>query len=595
MTNNSDSIKTTLIANKRKRMMKKAAKMKNSLQQRLAMAEENLENQNSTEFETLNPTELKIPSPIKSEKQALIENQNQTSNSNYSNLEKLLNLSNSAKNNSVVQESVQSPVQTVQNLALISNFAPPENFQKEQEKAKQELAKINQIQPHQTSNFIANNQNLNPQNNFQNNNLNQTNHFSKNPEPDSNFFTSSNHYLNLEKLKNSDFNKTKKIASNFPVAHQNLNYFNPTNLNNQLNSSSNPKNFSKSNFNTFQNETSYVQQNFDNQHFSRPPVSLNKMHQLDEYQKLQQLYSGKKPMGRHPSKQYKIQKPKTSLKLEFLDNNYKVLFANVFSYFLIFIVLLGGFYLTFGGSSNPEEAMASNQTKEIMGASEQKQESKKPEETISLPKEVKLEIELIKQDYPLSSALASLEMALMFYEIEISQDEILNKIGYSSPLRMQQIGDEIIWGDPNEGFVGDVNGWFTGNREQQNDLKLATGWGVGNRPIAQVAKEYLPNSKDINEGGISQLKKALADENPVIFWHRRADSNKETLKIKTNNGKQIDFFQNHVNLLIGYREEEKGQTIYYFLDPYYGEIEVSEEKLLEQWELHGRKAVIVAE
>jgi uncharacterized protein YvpB len=577
MTNNSDSIKTTLIANKRKRirkrMMKKAAKMKNSLQQRLAMAEENLENQTPSEFETPSPTE------------------NQTSSSNYSNLEKLLNLSNLTKNNSAVQESVQTPIQTVQNLAPISNFAPPENVQKKQEKAKQELAKISQIKPHQTGTFKPNNQNLNPQNN----NLNQTNNFSKNPEPGSNFFTSSNHYLNLEKLKNSHFNKTKKITSNFPVAHQNLNYFNPTNPNNQLNSSSNPKNFSKSNFNTFQNETNYVQQNFDNQHFSRPPVSLNKMHQLDKYQKLQQLYSGKKPMGRHPSKQYKIQKPKTSLKLEFLDNNYKVLFANVFSYFLIFIVLLGGFYLTFGGSSNPEEAMASNQTKEIMGASEQKPEIKKPEETISLPKEVKLEIELIKQDYPLSSALASLEMALMFYEIEISQDEILNKIGYSSPLRMQQIGDEIIWGDPNEGFVGDVNGWFTGNREKQNDLKLATGWGVGSRPIAQLAKEYLPNSKEINEGGISQLKKALADQNPIIFWHRRADSNKETLKIKTNNGKEIDFFQNHVNLLIGYHEEEKGQTIYYFLDPYYGEIEVSEEKLLEQWELHGRKAVIVAE
>lgn len=95
--------------------------------------------------------------------------------------------------------------------------------------------------------------------------------------------------------------------------------------------------------------------------------------------------------------------------------------------------------------SNPDESNNSE-----MNSSEDK-----PEPKIAL-----LDIPIDWQDYPLSCEAASLKMALGYKKVFVSEDEIMEKIGYDLTPRKGN-----IWGDPYKTYVGKIDGkilfhWF---------------------------------------------------------------------------------------------------------------------------------------
>lgn len=204
-----------------------------------------------------------------------------------------------------------------------------------------------------------------------------------------------------------------------------------------------------------------------------------------------------------------------------------------------------------------------------------------------------LNIKLVSQKYNLSCEAASLSMALGYYQIKVDEDTLLAQFGKAEPLTKQIVGDNVIWGDPNMGYVGEVDGKMFGQKDRQTSLLYGTGWGVNNGPVALVSKKYRPNSVELDNGKIEDIKNALIAKEPVIFWHQRDDAPKEILTITTPEGKKIDFFQNHVALIGGYRIEDNGSYIFKILDPYYGQYEIDETSFLRIWSRYQNNAVIV--
>lgn len=210
-----------------------------------------------------------------------------------------------------------------------------------------------------------------------------------------------------------------------------------------------------------------------------------------------------------------------------------------------------------------------------------------------LPKNKQLPIEYIKQIYPLSCEAASLEMALKFYGIETTQDELLKLFGNSEPKELQQVGSRYIWGDPDKAFVGDVKGWFTGEKDGVVSLKYATGWGINNGPVAAVARKFKPESRAITNANIDQVILALNEDKPVIWWHKRDDIFNESLTVFTPEGKQMKYTQMHVALISGFKISEVNSITFTIKDPFYGEFEINQEDFLRQWNRHKNQIVIV--
>jgi uncharacterized protein YvpB len=350
-----------------------------------------------------------------------------------------------------------------------------------------------------------------------------------------------------------------------------------------------------SNHNFFQtpnnNNANIQSQNFVNSFNLKYDNRSYQPYQPEKFQESNTLKYPENLPKRLPTKKYQIKRPYRQFDLN-LDNNTKLLLTNIVSYSLILFVLIGGFYLTFSSGTNSTNTAQS----QVLGTNENSQKTEIPKtpepEIISdiLPKKQILEIETIQPEYKLSSQAASLAMALSYFKIEVSQDEILDRIGFSRPIQPERIGKEIIWGNPDEGFLGYVNGFF-GSGEDKT-IESSTGWGVNSDPVLKVAKEYLKNSEKLKEGSISEIKKNLAEKKPIIIWHQFKNSSEETLTIKTNQNKKFELKEHTVSLLIGY-EEKDGETIYFLNNPEKGQMQIKQNDLINQWSKMNRQAIVI--
>jgi uncharacterized protein YvpB len=215
----------------------------------------------------------------------------------------------------------------------------------------------------------------------------------------------------------------------------------------------------------------------------------------------------------------------------------------------------------------------------------------KPE---ALPEESFLEVPLIQQEFALSCEVAALEMALAYYDIETSQQQLLDEVGYAQPQKLTLVRPGYyVWGDPEVGFVGDVNGWFSGQRDGETKLEYGTGWGVNNGPIARVAKNYRPDSEEVDGANSLLLRKAISEGYPVLWWHRRSEAQLDPINVYTSSGEVRKFQEMHVSVLYGYDKDEEGNYRYHFNDPYFEQVILTEGEMLEQWKAHDNEIVIV--
>lgn len=218
-----------------------------------------------------------------------------------------------------------------------------------------------------------------------------------------------------------------------------------------------------------------------------------------------------------------------------------------------------------------------------------------------LPSDVLLEIEPIEQTYSLNCESASLQMGLLYYGFNKTQEELIEETGFTIKTPPEKIGNRIVWGDPEKGFVGNYNGLYSDYCSNQTGdttvrtLKCATGWGVNNGPVAKNAKKYLKNSYDLDNASVVDLKNELAAKNPIIFWEV-LDNNKPEENIDIydyENWEKIKYIRTHVILLIGYTNIAD-DTLYIFNDPANGtRIQLAEKDMQRVWERFNNNIVVI--
>lgn len=196
----------------------------------------------------------------------------------------------------------------------------------------------------------------------------------------------------------------------------------------------------------------------------------------------------------------------------------------------------------------------------------------------------KLRVPFLKQEHALSCEVATFRMALAYRGIPVSERELLDAVGTDpTPRRGNVWGARAMatWGDPDEAFVGDVDG-----------IMPRTGYGVHAGPIGRVAGRYR-TAEVIENGTAAILTDAIANGNPVITWgfipgHGRS------LSWRTLGGKEIRAVDGeHTRVVMGYTGTREEPTGFFAIDPVYGEQYWKIERFMENWEPLGKTGVVV--
>nr|WP_231504265.1 C39 family peptidase [Brevibacillus borstelensis] len=142
---------------------------------------------------------------------------------------------------------------------------------------------------------------------------------------------------------------------------------------------------------------------------------------------------------------------------------------------------------------------------------------------------------------------------------------------------VQQNGDIKKWGDPAEGFVGDM----TGKKK---------GFAVYNKPLEELLRHYM-GERTVNLTGESYetLLDSVAAGYPVVIWATGDFTPPTEWEYWDSDGKQIVVpFYEHAVLLVGYDE-----TYAYVNDPLTVKKQrrVAHQALKNSWEALGKQAV----
>ncbi len=181
------------------------------------------------------------------------------------------------------------------------------------------------------------------------------------------------------------------------------------------------------------------------------------------------------------------------------------------------------------------------------------------------------------QEHALSCEVASLLMALNYKGVKVTENELIAQLPVSDA-GPRQVGN--IWGDPNLGFVGNINGTMPN-----------TGYGVYEKPIYDLASKYRA-TKIINNGTISDLIIELSDNNPIVVWGV-VGSGKD-ISWTTPEGKIINAkLDEHARTLIGFTGQSDNPKLMILLDPIFGRIRMTMRDFQKNWDKLDRKAVVI--
>lgn len=220
-------------------------------------------------------------------------------------------------------------------------------------------------------------------------------------------------------------------------------------------------------------------------------------------------------------------------------------------------------------STNPPQ----NQNPQSQNNSSQVQEYK-------LSKKSMIDAPIISQKPELKSGceVTSLAMLLQYTGVKIDKMILAEKIKKDpTPLELYKNGDIKKWGDPNEGFVGDITG-----KEK--------GFAVYPKPMIELMEQYLPGrSVDLTGQPFDSILKYVEEKRPVIVWTTIDFKLPDKFEQWEKDGKIIKAsFDEHAVLLVGYDEENL-----YVNNPYNGQKKqkIPRDTLLNSWNSIGSMAI----
>jgi len=191
---------------------------------------------------------------------------------------------------------------------------------------------------------------------------------------------------------------------------------------------------------------------------------------------------------------------------------------------------------------------------------------------------VRLAVAYHRQENSLSCEIASLLMALNYKGVVVTESELIQQLPISDPKPRSQ---KNTWGDPDLGFVGDINGSMPN-----------TGYGVYEQPIYDLATKYR-SAKIITNAPLTDLIAELTRDNPIIVWGVIVGRSRD-ISWETPEGKVITAkLDEHARILIGFTGNSDKPELLILLDPIYGEIRLSVKDFLKNWSLLENKAVVI--
>lgn len=190
---------------------------------------------------------------------------------------------------------------------------------------------------------------------------------------------------------------------------------------------------------------------------------------------------------------------------------------------------------------------------------------------------IKLPIVFRKQQHALSCETAALAMALNYKGAGVTENELLAQLTFD----MKGPKVKGVWGDPENGFVGDVDG----------SIFYGTGYGVYDEPIKDVAFIYR-DAFSLHEPDLWTVLEQVNSGNPVIVWGLISDT--KPVYWKTKDGRDITGYPGeHARIVIGWAGDITDPTTIVLMDPIYGKIRVSTDKFLAGWEKLDNRAVVI--
>jgi len=119
-----------------------------------------------------------------------------------------------------------------------------------------------------------------------------------------------------------------------------------------------------------------------------------------------------------------------------------------------------------------------------------------------------LAVPLFRQQHTLSCEAASLRMALGALGLDLDESAILDRLARDPTPRQVQPDGSVIWGDPDIGFVGSLDGVFARD-----------GYGVYDGPIADVAvSSGLSGTTHAQGTDPADVYAAVLQGQPVLVW-----------------------------------------------------------------------------
>ncbi len=185
-----------------------------------------------------------------------------------------------------------------------------------------------------------------------------------------------------------------------------------------------------------------------------------------------------------------------------------------------------------------------------------------------------------RQEHPVTCELASLRMSLNYVGYGVTETDLINKIAYDPILKSKMKNN--IWGDPDFGFVGSVDG----------SVFNGTGYGVYNKPIKDLALNYATSSYLMEKANLQKVLSEVEKKHPVIVWGLL--SYRKPMYWKTVDEKVVEAYPGeHARVVIGYTGNIYDPKQIILMDPLYGKVKIETQKFLTDWEKENNRAVVI--
>jgi uncharacterized protein YvpB len=167
-----------------------------------------------------------------------------------------------------------------------------------------------------------------------------------------------------------------------------------------------------------------------------------------------------------------------------------------------------------------------------------------------------------KQEHSLSCEAATLKMVLDYHGLNFHESDLLKLMPFDTTPRTAD-----VWGDPDKGFVGDIDG------KMGQD-----GYGIHANALAELARNW-KKAEVIKNGTAQLLAKHISEGRPVITWGFV--------------GRGIEMNWKHTRVVYGYKGTINHPEGFLVIDPIYGPAYWEVEKFMKNWSALGYSGVVI--